>query len=152
MTRRTLTTPRSLRAGGSGHPDSLGAENGGHGLEGGRLPVHHERAPHLSAQPAHPTAQLGPVGVRGVAADRLDLGVPLVLLAQDLHDVLAVLDPASERSLRLKADEQNQVAVLPDPVGEVVKDAPPSSIPDAATITAGPCSVFRAFESATSRM
>ena len=93
-----------------------------HGAERRRLAVHHEGAPDRAAEPAHPGAQLGPVGVGRVAADGLDLGAARVLLAQDPHDLLAALDPAAERVLRLEADEEDQVPVVADAVGQVVED------------------------------
>ena len=87
-----------------------------------RLAVHHEGAPDRPAQPAHPGPELRPVGVRRVAADGLDLGAAREVLAQDADDLLAALDPAAERVLRLEADEEDQVPVVADAVGQVVQD------------------------------
>ena len=52
------------------------------------LAVHHEGAADRAAEPADPGAQLVPVGVGRVAADGLDLGPALVLLAEDPHRLL----------------------------------------------------------------
>ena len=70
--------------------------------------------------------QLVAVGVGRVAGDRLDLGLPLVLLSQNPHALLAALNPAAQGVLRLEADEEHQVAVVSDAVGQVMQDSCPT--------------------------
>ncbi len=90
------------------------SENCGHCLERSPLAVHHEGSANGPAESSHPRPQLILVRVCGVPADRLDLGAALVVLAQDTDDLLTVLNPAAQGVLRLKAYEQNQVAVVAD--------------------------------------
>ncbi len=103
--------------------DTLFPQDLRHRLQAGRLTVDHEGAPDRTAEPAHPGAQLAPVGVGRVAADRLHFGAAPVLLAEDLEDFLALLNPAAEGVLRLEADEEDQVSVVADAIGQMVKDA-----------------------------
>ena len=106
----------------------------------GGLAVHHEGPPDRPAQPPHPGPELGPVGVRRVAADGLDLG------AARVHP-----RPRSARSPRRswirrpsvcsawKPTNRTQVPVIADavaPGGAGSGPTPPCR--DAAMMTAGP--------------
>src|SRR5687768_599374 len=103
------------------HPLIL--QDGRHGLERGRLTMHDEGAANRPAETADPGPKLVPICMSGIAADGLDLGAALVLPPQDPDHLLATLDPASQRVLRLEPDEQDQVAVIADSTGQMVEDA-----------------------------
>ena len=57
-----------------------------------------------------------------VAANGLHLRLPVVLLSQNPHHLVAVLEPAAERVLGLKTDQEDQVPVVADLVGQMVED------------------------------
>ena len=113
------TTPR---VSGSDLADAFFLEDRRHGCERRRLAVDDEGAPDRPAEPAHPGPELVAVGVGRVAADGLDLGAARVLLAEDADELASLLDAAAEGVLGLEADEEDEVPVVADPVGQVVQD------------------------------
>ena len=94
-----------------------------HRLQGAGLAVDRERPPDRPTQPADPGAKLRPVGVGRVAADALDLRLEGLLLPQDPHHLLFLLDPAPQRVLGLESHQEDEIAVIADPVGQVVENA-----------------------------
>src|SRR5512145_2166578 len=87
------------------------AEQRRHGVQRRRLAVNHESAADRATQAANPAAQLPPVGVGGIPADRSDLRPSLDLFAQYRHLDGPVLEATAQRVLGLKADEQHAVAM-----------------------------------------
>ena len=81
----------------------------------GGLAVDHEGALDRTADLPDPGPQFGAIGVRRVAADGLDLGADREHLAEDLHLLRAVLDPAPEGVLPLEAHEEHEVRWSPMP-------------------------------------
>src|SRR3954470_24376742 len=104
--------------------DALLPKDSRHGLERCRLSMDDKRPPDRTAEPADPGAQLVPVGVSRITADVLCVGLPLVFLSQNMHDVLSALDSTSEGMLSLESDDEDEVPVIPDTVRQMMEDAP----------------------------
>src|SRR5215203_2099071 len=98
-------------------------QDGSHGFESLPLAVNDERPTYGSAESPNPGPKLVAISMRRVSGDRVYLRSRFMLLSQDPDDLLASLNTAPERVLRLKADEQHQVPMVTDAARQVVENA-----------------------------
>src|SRR5215218_6071622 len=98
-------------------------QDGSHGLESLALAVNNECTPYGSAESPNPGPKLGAISVRRVPGYCVYLRSRFMLLSQYSDDLLASLNAAPERVLRLEADEEHQVAMITDAARQMVENA-----------------------------